>query len=358
MVSLGQGALDPADSLMDAIEALENSANRIVVVIDENNRLLGTVTDGDIRRALLAGVDLTDVISVAMNQRPHVAGPESSRHQLLKMMRKANVTAIPVIDDVGGFKRLKHLSDLDLPTDFELNDHTFDFAVIMAGGKGRRLLPLTKSIPKPMVDVNGFSIIERQLRMLRLVGIKRVFISINYLGSMIEEHFQNGSHFGVELEYLREESELGTSGAISLIKEKPSKPILVMNGDVLSRVQYNKILNFHHEVKAALTVVATKYSVEIPYGVIKSEDQKVIGLMEKPTQQFLCNAGIYVLSPEMIDLFEAGRRADMTETISKCIDHGLEVSVFPLHEYWTDVGTPDDLEKARQFFSREASEKF
>jgi dTDP-glucose pyrophosphorylase len=312
---LGPGAL-----LVDAVRAIEQSHRRIAVVADEQGRLLGTLTDGDVRRCLLAGGTLETSVTDAMNPQPVTADVGSADGYVLDLLRRANVMALPLVDEAGIFQRIVHLTDLG-QSEAVQDARGFAFAVIMAGGEGTRLRPLTRQVPKPMLEVGGVPMLERQIERLAGAGIGRVYISVNYLSHVIEAHFGDGTAFGIEIRYLREQERLGTAGALSLLPERPHAPILVMNGDILT------------------------------YGVLRADGAFVTELAEKPSQRFLCNAGMYVVSPDCLDLVPSTAAHDITTLIQTCLDRRLPVAVFPVHEYWSDVGTPDDLEKARAAFA-------
>lgn len=346
--------LSPEAKLMDAVRAIEATHRRMAVVVDIEGRLLGTITDGDVRRCLLAGGSLQTPVAQAMNSTPLSADEGASAQYLINLMRKRNVLAVPIIDEHARFQRLVHLTDLDL----ELSSNSvataadFEFAVIMAGGEGTRLRPLTETIPKPMVEIGGTPLLERQIERLAKAGLKRIYLSVNYLGHIIEDHFRDGEEFGVEIRYLREQEKLGTAGALALLPERPAGPIVVMNGDILTTSDFGNLFAFHQTHDAQLTVAAIDYRVNIPYGVINTEGPYVKGLVEKPSQRFLCNAGIYAVSPQALNLLKGTGHFNMTDIIEACLSREMPVAVFPVHEYWSDIGTQDDLERARVFFSK------
>jgi dTDP-glucose pyrophosphorylase len=344
------------DPLIVAVRAIECSYRRIAVVVDADGFLLGTLTDGDIRRCLLGGAGLGASVSLAMNTSPLVVQEGSPPGYLLDLMRKGNIMALPIVDDKGYFKRLVHLVDLEPSHKVTKVMAEFDFAVIMAGGEGTRLRPITEYIPKPMVDIGGVPLLERQIERLVKVGLKRIYISLNYLGHIIEDHFGDGSNFGVEIRYLREQKKLGTAGALALLPEKPSGPIIVMNGDILTTSDFVSLYAFHKAHNAEVTVAVVDYRINIPYGVINTDGIFATTLIEKPSQRFLCNAGIYAVSPRALDFLQYVGSLNMTDIINSCISYDLPVAVFPVHEYWSDIGTPDDLEKARTFFAKEVQD--
>lgn len=343
--------LGPNSTLIDAVQAIESSGRRMAVVLDEKNRLIGTFTDGDIRRWLLSGGTLDAPVTEAMHRSPVTALENAPPSYLLDLMRKANIMAIPLLNKEGHFKQLVHLKDLEQtrPNNTQ-TESEFEFAVIMAGGEGRRLRPLTDALPKPMVEIDGTPLLERQIENLLKAGLKKIYISVNYLSHIIENHFGDGSGLGVSIQYLRENEKLGTAGALGLLPKRPQRSIVVMNGDILTTSDFVCLGNFHETHGATVTVAAVDYRINIPYGVIESDGVFAKGLVEKPSQQFLCNAGIYAVRPEALEMIKEIRFFNMTDIIETCLANNNPVAIFPLHEYWSDIGTPDDLEKARAFF--------
>ncbi|MDX8400573.1 MAG: nucleotidyltransferase family protein [Gallionellaceae bacterium] len=349
---MSESPLLSSASLMDAVRAIEVSRRRMAVVVGEDGALLGTLTDGDVRRHLLAGGGVESLVSSAMNLNPLSAEIGSPDGYMKDVMRRGNVVALPLVDNHGKFVRLVHLIDLEQgQAEVGVGKLGFAFAVIMAGGEGTRLRPLTADIPKPMVKIGGVPLLERQIERLANVGIERVYISVNYLSHIIEGYFGDGSNFGIEISYLREQEKLGTAGALSLLPECPDGPIMVMNGDILTTSDLDSLHSFHLNHGAAITVAAIDHRVDIPYGVIRADGPFVTGLVEKPSERFLCNAGIYAVSPEALGLLPSGGYSNMTDLIDICLARDFPVSVFPVHEYWNDIGTPDDLEKARIHFA-------
>lgn len=345
--------ISPDSILIDAIRIIEASSKRMVVVLAENGELLGTITDGDIRRCLLIGGKIGSSVLDAMNKSPVTVFQGAPRSFILDQMRKRNVLGIPVLDENGKFLSIVHFNDLEEESESQHAENKFDFAVIMAGGEGTRLRPITLDIPKPMVEVGGVPLIERQVERLIKAGLKRVYISVNYLSDIIENHFGDGSKHGIEIRYLREQGKLGTAGSLGLLPEKPAGPIIVMNGDILTTSDFESLYAFHSAHNAEITVAAIDYRIEIPFGVLQSEGVYVQELKEKPSQRFLCNAGIYALSPKILDHMTIPKFLNMTDIIENCLQKDMAVAVFPIHEYWSDIGTPDDLEKAREYISKD-----
>lgn len=350
---MSEKPLLPDAPLIDAVRAIESSHRRMAVVVSDDGRLLGTLTDGDVRRHLLASGNLDAVVSKAMNPNPLIAEIGSPDGYLKDLMRRGNVVALPLVDQSGKFLHLIHLKDLEQEYPQTRGAHLrFSFAVIMAGGEGTRLRPLTEAIPKPMVEIGGVPLLERQIERLAKVGIRRVYISVNYLSHVIENYFGNGRDFGIEICYLREQEKLGTAGALSLLPEHPDGPIIVMNGDILTTSDFDSFYDFHISHGAKITVAAIDHIVHIPYGVIRSNGPFVYELVEKPSERFLCNAGIYAVSPEALSFLPSVKQSNMTDLIDACLANSESVAVFPVHEYWNDIGTPDDLERARADFAK------
>lgn len=332
--------------IKEAIRAIEAGKKGIAVVVDPAQKLQGVITDGDVRRGLLAGLRLQDSVTQIMNCRPtraDVAMPQSS---LVELLDSSGLEAMPLVDAENRVVKVVLSSELTRRTDAG-QATGYSCALIMAGGEGRRLLPLTENLPKPLVEVGGMPLIERQVRRLATAGVERIYIAVNYLAEMIESHLGDGSRFGTEIVFLREREKLGTAGALSLIEETPAGPLLLMNGDVFTSINYQSLLDFHLKHESLLTVAAIDYHVEIPYGVIKTEGPFAVRLEEKPSQQFLCNAGIYALSPEAVSQVPRNQPYNMTDLIESNLNSQPGVAVFPVHEYWSDIGTHAELDKAR-----------
>ncbi len=336
----------PEAKVRDAVRALEASPRRLAVVVDEIGRFLGAITDGDVRRGILAGHGLDSAVTAVMNATPLTADAESSSPYLRQLLRQHALEAIPLVNSAGCFVRVAHFSELGEAGKIG-GAEGFYAAVIMAGGEGQRLRPLTNDRPKSMIDVGGMPLLERLVRSTVKAGLPRIYIAINYLRHQIESHFGDGSRFGVPISYIREEHKLGTAGALSLLTDAPDRPLLVVNGDVLTTSDYSQMLRFHQEHDAAISVGAVEHRIKIPYGVLETDGVWVTAVREKPSQRFLCNAGIYALSPDALKLIPAGRFFDMPELIASAIADGRRVCTFPIHEYWTDIGNATDLARAR-----------
>jgi dTDP-glucose pyrophosphorylase len=345
LVSMTSLSLAITASLRDAVRRIEESRRGIAVVADPNGVILGTVTDGDIRRAILRGGDLETPVVEAMNRSPVVAPADTPDRYLAAILQDRGLEALPLVDGRGRLVRVTHIRDLVPESRRRGGAERFVAAVVMAGGEGTRLRPITDSIPKPMIEVGGMPLVERHVRRLAQAGIERAFIAVNYLGHHIEEHFSKRRVEGIHIEYLREGRKLGTAGALSLLPDLPSGPLLVVN--VIHAADYINLLSYHCAQGAALTVAAIEHRVQIPYGVIRVENGRMVGLDEKPSERFLCNAGIYVIGPVARARLRRDCAVDMPDVISDLAASGAQVCVFPMHEFWADIADADDLARVR-----------
>lgn len=331
----------PSASIREVIAVIDANKAGIAVVVDEAGRLRGTVTDGDIRRLLLAGKSVETPCAEVMWTEPVTATVGASEEELRAILLTHRLRNVVVVDAEG---RPREVVDLRAVVPHEPRG---TIAVVMAGGEGRRLRPITERIPKPMVEVGGRPILEAILENLAEHGVGRVYLAVNYRAEVIEAHFGDGDGFGLEIRYLREECKLGTAGALALLPETPESPFLLMNGDVLTRINVRALFDFHRRHRAAMTVAASEYNFRIPLGVLEIAGHHVLGVEEKPAKRFLCNAGIYALDPEMLRFVPEGRPFHTTDLLGEAVREGLPVAAFPIHEYWVDVGQKEDLERAR-----------
>jgi len=330
----------PVASIREAIRILDKSAMQIVLVVGKSNRLLGTVTDGDIRRGILKGMSLDEPVHRIMNQEPTVASIEESREIILAAMHRTRLRHIPLIDANRCVKGLELLDEL-------IQSHNRENRVVlMAGGLGSRLHPLTDECPKPMLKVGNKPLLETILENFIEYGFCRFYISVNYMADIVKSHFGDGSNWGVDIDYLHEDQRLGTAGALSLLPEKPTESLLVMNGDLLTKVNFKQLLDFHSEHRACATMCVREYDFQVPYGVVKIDDHRIVSIDEKPVQRFFVNAGIYVLEPEALDLISQNTYFDMPTLFEKLIGLKKETTVFPIREYWLDIGHLADYNRA------------
>ncbi len=335
----------PDDSLRKAIETIDTSAGKIALVVDGERRLLGTVTDGDIRRGLLSGVAMERPVSEVMNRHPRVAGPGDDKATLLERMRRERVRQLPLVDTAGRLVGLETLAEL-LQTGRRDN-----WVVLMAGGEGRRLRPLTSELPKPMLPVGPKPILETIVDSFVDAGFHRFFISVNYKAESIERHFGDGAARNVQIRYLRESHALGTAGALGLLPERPAAPLIVMNGDILTKVDFGQVLDFHRDHDAVATMCVREYGLQVPYGVVQIDGHRLTAIEEKPTIRHFVNAGIYVLEPEVLDEVEPDTPTTMPRLFERLLAKGTTCSVCPVREYWLDVGRMTDFERANAEFA-------
>lgn len=334
-----------AATVRQVMEVIDQNKEGIALVVDEKGKLVGTITDGDIRRFLMARKSLDKTAAEVMCISPVTAPLRAPDEVIRALLHKHRLRSVPLIDEAGRPRRLVTIRDF-LPA-----DATQSLAVIMAGGEGKRLRPLTDTVPKPMLRVGEKPILENIVTSLVSANIKRQYIAVHYKAKVIEEYFQDGSTFGAEIKYLRERKKLGTAGALNLLPETPAEPFLVVNGDIIIQTDLRRLLDFHRQHHCAMCVGAMQYRVNIPYGVLNLVEHYVLGVDEKPEPQFFCNAGIYVLSPEILRFIPEDSPFDMTDLLAAVVRNGLPVAAFPIHEQWIDIGRTEDLERAREAFS-------
>lgn len=328
-------------TLQQAIRNLDETALQIVLVISEKGVLQGTVTDGDIRRGLLRGIDLQSPISEVMFHSPFVAPPEMEREMVLHLMRANKLLQLPVVDAEHRVVGL-HLWDVVTAPVSRSN-----VMVIMAGGLGKRLLPYTEDCPKPMLSVAGKPMLEHIIERARSEGFSRFVLAVRYLGHIIEQHFGNGERWGIRIDYLREQAPLGTAGALGLLGSTPKLPLVVTNGDVLTDIRYGEMIDFHERHQAVATMAVRQHEWQHPFGVVRIQGVDIVGFEEKPVHRTHVNAGIYVLEPMALHVLENGEHCDMPVLFERLQAHGRRTIAYPMHEPWLDVGRPDDLERAR-----------
>jgi dTDP-glucose pyrophosphorylase len=329
-------------TIRDAMTALDRGAGRISLAVDAEGRLVGVVTDGDVRRALLRGASLDDSLATALTRSPASVGPKEGRSEALELMRARRIAAIPVVGEDGrpiGLHLLhEFLERLERP----------NWAVVMAGGQGTRLRPLTDQVPKPMLRVAGRPILERIVLHLAGFGIKRIFISVGYLGEVIEEHFGDGSRFGCRIDYLREDQPLGTAGSLGLLPGRPVEPIVVMNGDLVTGANVGDLLDFHTTGGYVATVGIRRYLHTVPFGCVERDGDRVLRIDEKPTISREVNSGIYGLDPSAIELVPRDEPSTMPALIDRLLVDGYRIGAFEIEDDWIDVGQRDQLDRARE----------
>lgn len=332
--------LQPSALIKDAIKVLSEAALRIVLIVDENLTLLGTVTDGDIRRALLNDLTLNSPISKVINKKPIIVTQSFPRAEVLKIMSANKVFQVPVVGENLRLIDLHLWDELSSPAS---RDNTM---VIMAGGKGTRLLPKTEKMPKPMLRLGAKPILEHIIERAKAQGFSRFVLTIHHLGEVIEEYFGDGKSLGVSISYVKEKIPLGTAGALSLIEPKPSQPVIVTNGDVLTDVNYGEILDFHNYSNGKTTMAVQLREWQNPYGVVNTDGIEITSYEEKPITRTLINAGVYVVDPSVLELLIASTPCDMPQLFELARARGMKSVAYFAHESWIDVGTHEDFNLA------------
>jgi len=334
--------VEPTASAGEAMRILDQGAVEIALVIDDDGGLLGTVTDGDLRRSILKGQGLEEPVTGIMNQNPITADSTSSRKQLLDIMQLRGIHHLPLLDEERKVVALAVLEELVQAAGRD------NCVIIMAGGIGERLRPLTDQTPKPLLTIGDRPLLEIIIEQLHLHGFRRIFLSINYHSDKIRDYFQDGSPFGVDLRYLEEEEPLGTAGSLRLARDYLQKPFIVMNGDLLTQLNFGNLLAYHERKENEITACLRQYDLQIPYGVAKIEEDQLSGIEEKPEIKYFVNAGIYVMEPGILDLLPAAKRYDMTELINQAVNQQKRVGRFIINEYWLDIGQLKDYERANR----------
>lgn len=343
-------SLNPEDTLSKAITVLDEGGMRIALVVGKSGKLLGTITDGDVRRALLRHLGMDALVTEVMQQNPTTALETDDYKKLLTLMKSKDLLHMPILDTDGCMVSLKTLQQF-------LNNEKLDNPIfLMAGGFGKRLSPLTNEIPKPLLKVGSKPILETILTQFIDYGFYNFFISTHYKAEMVRKHFGDGSQWGVNIRYVHEDKPLGTAGAIGLLPDDlPRLPIIMMNGDLLTKINFTDLLRFHNEQNGVATMCVREYDFQVPYGVIESDGLEIKDIVEKPIHNFFVNAGIYVLSPQLARQVDGYNYLDMPRLIQEKIKDGEIVNMFPVHEYWLDIGQMEEFDQAKrdsdEFFS-------
>lgn len=339
--------VSPTGSMRDTLALLDASGMQICLVVDEGRRLLGTISDGDIRRAILRGLSLDTANADMMNRSPLVASPELPRDELSRLMALRRVTQIPIVDGNGRVVRLQTLQQMAQ----EAHAQRPNWVVLMAGGLGTRLRPLTDSRPKPLLTVGDRPILQTILERCIAQNFNRFYISVNYFGEMIEDFFGDGSRWNVDIRYLREEKRMGTAGSLSLLPEIPTNPMVVMNADLLTEVNLGNLLAYHMEHQADATMGVREYDFQVPFGVVQTDNHRIVSVDEKPVHRFFVNAGVYALGPRMLKLVDGNSYLDMTELFNRAAETGMQTVAFPIVEHWIDIGRLEDYHRAQELVS-------
>jgi dTDP-glucose pyrophosphorylase len=342
MFNLDLCSINPDHSITDAVVAIDRGGIRLALVIDAEHHLSGIVTDGDIRRALLSKFDFNRPVADIMNRKPIVVQTSASSNEMISIMRAHSILHLPVVDQNN---RVVTIETLDKLATFKAKKTTPVF--LMAGGFGTRLRPLTENVPKVMLKVGSRPILETIMMGFIDHGFSEFYISVYYLADQIREYFGDGSRWGVDIHYIQEDKPLGTGGSLSLLPEHINEPIIMMNGDLLTNVNFNSLLNFHNAKQSIATMCVREYTMEVPYGVIEADNMRITSIVEKPKQKYFVNAGIYVLSPEVFKSIPKQHRQDMPDLFNDQIRLRKNVMMYPVHEYWLDIGRLGDFEQAQ-----------
>lgn len=337
-------------TIQQAISNLDQVAIKIVLVVNEAGELEGTISDGDIRRGLLKGLDLNSPITNVIHRNALVVPPEMGREMVMQLMVANKIQQIPAVDE------RRHVVGLHLWDEITTPPVRPNIMVIMAGGMGTRLRPHTENCPKPLLLVAGKPMLEHIIERAKLEGFSHFVLAVHYLGQMIEDHFGNGERLGVQIDYLREQSPLGTAGALGLLNPRPEAAFVVTNGDVITDIRYGELLDFHLRHDAAATMAVRVHEWQHPFGVVQTQGVEIVGFEEKPVARSHINAGVYALDPDALNSLSADARCDMPTLFERLQAQAKRTVAYPMHEPWLDVGRPDDLATARA--NSETAKKF
>ncbi|MGE5628577.1 MAG: nucleotidyltransferase family protein [Solirubrobacterales bacterium] len=331
-------------TILSAMKAINENAKGILFIVDKDNKLMGTITDGDIRRAILAGHQLNDRITNIYNEHCIYSYENFDINEIKDSFIKNKIKLLPIVDNNKIVKDYYEIDDLIDYNKLEKENPI----LIMAGGLGTRLRPLTDSMPKPMLKVGDKPILQIIIEQFRSYGFRNILISVNYKADLIENYFRDGRDFDVSIKYIKETKRLGTAGAIKLAQKYLDKPFFVINGDILANLNLYNLLQYHTDSNFKMTIGSRIHEIQIPYGVLKVDESCVVSLEEKPIEKFLVSGGIYVLNPEIIDNIPENEYYDITQLIDKLICNKEKVGSFPLTDYWMDIGQIGDYYKANE----------
>lgn len=345
MIDWKKTLIAPEATIQQAIQTIDSGQAQIAIVVDGSLKLLGTVTDGDVRRGILKGIALSAPVEQIMRKSPVVVPAEKSREEILAVMKRESIHQVPIVDRRGRIVRVEVLDNL---IEAPAQDN---WIILMAGGLGTRLKPLTEDCPKPLLKIGNKPLLETILENLIAQGFKRFFLAVNYKNEMVRSHFGDGSQMGVEIEYLREDQRLGTAGALGMLSMKPKDSFLVMNADLLTKINFRHLLAFHAEHEAEATMGVREYSFQVPYGVVDIKRSRVVKVSEKPVKQFFVNAGIYAFEPGVLKLVRKNEPLDMPVLFERIAKKKFTTAAFPIREYWLDIGQMEDFVRANGDFA-------
>lgn len=329
-------------TIIEALKIINKGALQIALVVDDNNKLIGTLTDGDIRRALINNFNLEDRIENIIFKTPTIAKTSDSIEDIIKLALEKKFHHIPIVDDNNILIELKVIDDL-IKNRIKSNK-----VVLMVGGLGTRLKPLTDNTPKPMLEVGDKPILETIINQFSKFGFKNIVLCVNYKSEIIKDYFKDGSEFGVEIEYIYENKRMGTAGALSLLKNKPKEAFFVMNGDLLTNINFSDLLDYHNANKSIATMGVREYRMQVPYGVVNTIGTDIKTIEEKPMLNFFVSGGVYVFDPVCLDIIPNDKYHDMPAFFEDIISNKNKSITYPIKDYWLDIGRPEDFEKANK----------
>ena len=339
--------LKMTDTMEVAVKILNQESLRIVMVVDDDERLIGSITDGDIRRGLIRQLPMNTALAEIMHKKPIVTLVGDDKSNILRKMKELDLLQIPIVDSDGRVTGLETFQNL-------LEKKKFNNPVLlMAGGFGKRLAPLTNNTPKPLLKVGDKPILENVINQFIDAGFYNFYISTHYRAEMVQKYFGDGSNLNVSIRYIYENEPLGTAGSLGLLPDNlPKLPILMMNGDLLTKVDFKELLRFHLQEGEDVTMCVREYDFQIPYGVVETDGKHVISIEEKPVHRFFVNAGIYVLNPSMLDMVDGKSYLDMPKLLEQKMRESGKISMFPVHEYWLDIGQIEQFDQAQRDVSQ------
>jgi dTDP-glucose pyrophosphorylase len=338
-------ALKKTSTIKEAFKVIDSGAMSIALVINDDGTLFGTLTDGDIRRGLLGDLKLTDTIQSIVHKNPTVCHIEDTKEKILEIAIAKKLYQVPIVDSKGKLVGIEEVDELLKPK------NKANKVILMVGGLGTRLRPLTEDTPKPMLKVGNRPILETIILNFKKYGFTNIILSVSYKSEIIEDYFGDGSKFGVNIEYIHEDKRMGTAGALSLLNQDLSEPFFVMNGDILTNINFSHLLDFHSFESSKATMCVREYDFQVPYGVIKVDNQEITSIVEKPTHKFFVNAGIYILSPETLNNIPNNTFYDMPTLFESLIEKKQKVLSFAISEYWLDIGRLSDFEQAQSEYA-------
>jgi len=331
-------------NIKEALQIIDKGAMQIALVIDDDEKLLGTLTDGDIRRGLLNNLSLEDNIETIIFKNPTTCKIDDTKERILEIAVSKKLYQIPVIDNDGKLIGIEEVDELLKPT---TKTHK---VVLMVGGLGNRLRPLTEHTPKPMLKVGNKPILETIILNFKKYGFTNIVLCVSYKANIIEEYFEDGSKFGVNIEYIHENKRMGTAGALSLIRDKLTESFFVMNGDLLTNINFEHMMNYHLSNTSIATMGVREYDFQVPYGVVNIDGKEILSIEEKPVHKFFVSGGIYILHNKVLDFIPNDEFYDMPTLFEELIKQGKKSISFPIHEYWLDIGRIEEFEKANNEF--------